>query len=240
MRKAGTRGAETLQAIHEAAIELISTHGFEAFNLRELAARCGIQAGSLYNYIESKEGLLRTLLQNVMNDLLREFDEQVAVIGDPVEQIRAAVRLHILFHTRRQKEVVIGNTELRSLLPESYQSVTALRDRYEIQIRQIIAKGVASGACHVLDAKMTSFGIVAALTGVGYWYRPNGSLSQKRLIEIYEQFVLQALGIVDQEWGSRSLSREARRPDLNSQAIGKVTAIPRRRRLAPPARAAKR
>ena len=197
MRKAGTRGVETWQAIRAAAIELISTHGFEAFNLRELAARCDMKAGSLYNYIESKEGLLSNLLQSVMTDLLQEFDEQVAVIDDPVDQMRAAIRLHILFHTRRRMEVVIGNTELRSLSPESYQLITGLRDRYENQLRQIIAKGVASGAFHVPDVKITSFTIIAALTGVGYWYRPNGSLSQKRLIEIHEQLVLQALGIVE-------------------------------------------
>ena len=45
MRKAGTSGAITRQAIREAAIELIATHGFESMSLRELAAKCGIKAG---------------------------------------------------------------------------------------------------------------------------------------------------------------------------------------------------
>jgi AcrR family transcriptional regulator len=194
MRKAGTTREQTWAAIREAAIELIATHGFEAFNLRELAERCGIKAGSLYNHIESKEGLLKTLLEAVMLDLLREFDEQVEVLDDPLEQMRAAVRLHILFHTRRRMEVIIGNTELRSLSPENYKVITALRDRYENKLRKIIANGAARGAFNVPDIKITSFAIIAALTGVGYWYRANGSLSQKRLIEIHEQLVLQALG----------------------------------------------
>ncbi|MBK9682896.1 MAG: helix-turn-helix transcriptional regulator [Betaproteobacteria bacterium] len=43
MRKAGTRGETTWLAIREAAVDLIATHGFEGFNLRELAARCGIR-----------------------------------------------------------------------------------------------------------------------------------------------------------------------------------------------------
>lgn len=195
MRQTGSRGAATWQAICEAGVELIATHGFESFNLRELASRCGIKAGSLYNYIDSKEGLLKTLLERVMNDLLQEFDEQVAGIADPVAQMRAVVRLHISFHTRRRTEVIIGNTELRSLSPENRKLITGLRARYENQIRKIIASGVASGAFNAPDAKITSFAIVACLTGVGYWYRPNGSLSQKRLIEIHEQLVMQALGV---------------------------------------------
>jgi AcrR family transcriptional regulator len=195
MRQTGSRGEATWQAICEAGVDLIATHGFEAFNLRELASRCGIKAGSLYNYIESKEDLLKTLLERVMNDLLREFDEQVAGTSDPTEQMRAALRLHILFHTQRKMEVIIGNTELRSLSPENYALITGLRDRYERQIRRIVAAGVASGAFHVPDTKVASFAIVAALTGVGYWYRSNGSLSQKRLVEIHEQLVMQTLGV---------------------------------------------
>ena len=54
MRKAGTSGAITRQAIREAAIELIATHGFESMSLRDLAAKCGIKAGSLYNYFGSQ------------------------------------------------------------------------------------------------------------------------------------------------------------------------------------------
>lgn len=188
-------GEATWQAIRETAVELVATHGFEGFNLRELAEKCGIKAGSLYNHISSKEGLLSTLLQDVMNDLLQEFEDQVGVHEDPVDQMRAAIKVHVHFHTRRRMEVIIGNTELRSLSPESYQKVTALRDRYENKLRQILARGVATGAFHIPDLKITSFAIIAALTGVGYWYRSNGSLSTKRLVEIHEQLVLQMLGV---------------------------------------------
>lgn len=219
MRKPGTRGESTWLAIREAAVELIATHGFESFNLRELAARCGIKAGSLYNHIESKEGLLKTLLENIMLDLLREFDEQVAPIEDPIEQMRAAVRLHILFHTRRRMEVIIGNTELRSLSPENRRAITALRNRYENLLRQIIARGAAEGVFVVPDAKITSFAIIAALTGVGYWYRANGALSQKRLIEIHEQLVLQALGAAGGAGKAARAARTSRTPGRAAVAV---------------------
>jgi AcrR family transcriptional regulator len=195
MRKPGTSSETTWPAIREAAIDLIAKHGFQAVNLRELAARCDMKAGSLYNYIESKESLLKTLMESVMLDLCREFEEQVESLEDPVEQMRAAVRLHILFHTRRRTEMIIGNTELRSLTPKNYKTLTALRDRYENRVRAIIARGAKLGLFHIPDAKITSFAVIAALSGVGYWYRPNGSLSQERLIEIHEQLILQTLGV---------------------------------------------
>jgi AcrR family transcriptional regulator len=190
-----SNGEATWLAIRAAAIELIATHGFEGFNLRELAEKCGIKAGSLYNHIESKEGLLATLLQDVMNDLLAEFDKQISIVDDPVEQICAVIKVHIHFHTRRRMEVIIGNTELRSLSQENYRRVTALRDRYETKLRQIIANGVVQGVFHVPDVKATSFAIIAVLTGVGYWYRPNGSLGYKHLVDIHKQLVLKMLGV---------------------------------------------
>lgn len=202
MRKAGTTREQTWTAIREAAIDLIATHGYESFSLRELAERCGIKAGSLYNHIESKQGLLTTLLESIMLDLLREFEEQVEVLDDPIEQMRAAVRLHILFHTRRRSEVIIGNTELRSLSPENYKKVTSLRDHYENKLRKIVAKGAALGLFHIPDTKITSFAIIAALTGVGYWYRPSDRLSHERLIQIHEQLVMQALGAVHEVAGA--------------------------------------
>lgn len=195
MRKTGVTREQTWAAIREAAIELIATHGFEGFNLRELASRVGIKAGSLYNHVASKEDLLRVLLENVMRDLLEEFEEQVEILDDPHAQMRAAIRLHVLFHTRRRMEVLIGNTELRSLSPENYQLIVGLRDRYSNKLRKIVSNGVTRGVFHVPDVKVTTFAIIAMLTGVGYWYRANGSMSQQRLIELHERLVMQTLGI---------------------------------------------
>jgi len=195
MRKLSAKGKATQQAIRDAAIALISEHGFEAVNMRELAARCGMQAGSLYNHFSSKQELLQQILEGVMQDLLEEFDEQVRTLDDPVDQMRAFVKLHVMFHTRRRLEVLLGNTELRSLTPENHERITALRDRYENELRRIIEKGVVAKAFNVPDVKMASFAIIAALTGVGHWYRPTGSIGQRRLVEIHERLVLQMLGL---------------------------------------------
>lgn len=194
MRKSGSKGKVTRQAIREAAIELISRHGFEAVNLRQLAARCGMQAGSLYNHFESKQDLLRDLLRDSTQDLIQEFNQQVAILADPVEQVCAFVKLHIVFHTQRRLEVLLGNTELRSLTAENYQFITSLRDRYERGLRSIIEEGVRADVFSVPDTRAASFAIIASLTAFGHWYRPNGVLQQDRLIESYQQSVLQLLG----------------------------------------------
>lgn len=73
-RTIGSHGPTTLEAIRKAGVRLIFEHGYEAMSLRQLAAEVGIQAGSLYNHISTKQDLLFDLVQDHINDLLRELD----------------------------------------------------------------------------------------------------------------------------------------------------------------------
>ena len=47
-----------MQAIRDAGLRLIYRHGYEVMSLRQLAREVGIQAGSLYNHISTKQQLL--------------------------------------------------------------------------------------------------------------------------------------------------------------------------------------
>ena len=194
MRTEESPGSVTLADIHRAAIRLISRQGFEAMSLRVLADEVGLQAGSLYHHIESKQDLLFSLLAGIMRDILAEYEEQVAPVKDPLERLRAFVRLHIDFHTRRKDEAFVGNTELRSLSPAHYRAVTGLRDQYEHHLTRIIQEGAAAGRFHVEDARVATYAVIALLTGVCTWYRPDERLSRERLTGIYTNLVLGALG----------------------------------------------
>ena len=59
----------TLRNLRTAAIQLMSEHGYGAMNLRMLAKKVGIQASSLYNYIESKQQLLFLLCEETTDKL---------------------------------------------------------------------------------------------------------------------------------------------------------------------------
>ena len=47
------RSAPTKQQIFRSALELFALQGYDATSARQLAARVGIEAGSLYNHISS-------------------------------------------------------------------------------------------------------------------------------------------------------------------------------------------
>jgi AcrR family transcriptional regulator len=214
-RPAGSSGADTMRAIRQAAITRIFHHGYEAMNLRDLAADVHLKIGSLYNYIPQKQEFLAKLLEDILHELLSDLDAQVTPIADPCEKLFAFVRFHIEWHTARRQEVFIGNMELRSLSPEPYQRVIALRKQYETYLQDILKQGGKAGYWNLRDAKVTSYAVLAMLTGVSNWYRRDGRLSQARLIKLYQELVASTIGVSVPE--AAPISRRAKRPNPPSQ-----------------------
>ena len=57
-------------------------------SLRDLAAEVGIQVGSLYNHISTKQELLFDLVQDHVNELLRQLDRALEGQNGPEESPR--------------------------------------------------------------------------------------------------------------------------------------------------------
>lgn len=189
-RTIGSHGPTTLEAIRKAGVRLIFERGYEAMSLRQLAAEVGIQAGSLYNHISTKQDLLFDLVQEHINDLLRELDLALEGKADPVEKLRAFVAFHVSYHMTRKREVFIANSELRSLEAKNYDVVVALRGAYEQRLAQILTDGVSDGVFEVGDIQVATFAIIALLTGLCTWYRPGGRLTRDAIIAAHEKLVL--------------------------------------------------
>jgi AcrR family transcriptional regulator len=183
----------TAELIRSAAIDLFFEHGYEATSLRAIASEVGIQVGSLYNHLTSKESLLYSIMSTIMEDLLREFDARMDGVSDNVDRLRAAIEVHVFFHTARAREVFIGNSELRSLTTAHRKRVVKLRDDYESRFVQIIEKGVADGSFETADTKLAAWAILAVGTSTSTWFRPDGRLQLEQIAALYTDLVLNGL-----------------------------------------------
>lgn len=75
-----------------AAVDLADAEGLAALTMRRLAAALGIEAMSLYHYVENKDALLDGLVEAVMEQITDEHASHAAATGD----WRAVVRRHCL------------------------------------------------------------------------------------------------------------------------------------------------
>ncbi|MEI5682628.1 TetR/AcrR family transcriptional regulator [Mesorhizobium sp. CCNWLW179-1] len=185
MRTLGSKGEETEKLLREAGVKLMAIHGFEAVSLRMLAKEVGIQAGSLYNYINNKQDFLFSLLSEIIKDLNAEMARAMNGVEDPVEKLKRFIAVHIEFHTRRKDEVFIGNMELRSLNRRHRATIVKMRNAYEDQLKSILKSGIKSGDFQVRDIKVARLGLFAMITAVSNWYRPDGPNTIEELIKEY-------------------------------------------------------
>ena len=207
-RTIGSYGPKTLEAIRKAGLRLIFEQGYAAMSLRDLAAEVGIQVGSLYNHISTKQELLFDLVQDHVNELLRQLDLALEGKIGPEEKLRSFVAFHVTYHMSRKREVFIANSELRSLEPKNYDAIVTLRGAYEARLARILSEGVADGVFEVVDVRVATFAILALLTGICSWYRPGGRLTKEAIVAAHEKLVLSSVA----PQAARALARGTRKP----------------------------
>lgn len=194
MRKPGSKGLDTLRNLHSAAIQLLAERSYQGMNLRLLASKLGLQAGSLYNYIESKQQLLFWLMKETTENLLRGFDAEIAPIGDAEQQMLRFVAYHVGYHIANRKEASVLATEMHSLTPQNFRAVTQLQRLYTDQVQAIVERGMATNQFSVADSRIATFVLIQMLTSVARWYSPRGRLSADQLIAVYTDLAFALLG----------------------------------------------
>ena len=175
MRTPGSNGAETLRNLRSAAIRLLSEHGYEAMNLRMLAKTIGVQVGSLYNYIDSKQQLLFWLLKEAVEGLLVEFDQRFRRNRRPPDTDARFCRVSPQLSSRSFARIAgSGHRKAASLTPKNYRAISNFERLYTAKVQNIVERGVAAGDFRVDDAQVATFALLQMLTSVIRWYQPRG------------------------------------------------------------------
>jgi AcrR family transcriptional regulator len=79
------RGQEGFAQILHAALAILIEHGSQALTLRRIAEECGLKAGNLGYYFESKQDLLRELLNAIVCAYEEAFDRILHEEGSSAE-----------------------------------------------------------------------------------------------------------------------------------------------------------
>jgi len=193
LRTKGSNREVTWLNIRHAAINLLYRKGFRKMNVRELSGVAGLQAGSLYNYFDSKDDLLYRLITEITDDLLAEVSQRLDAVEDPVERVKRYIETMVKWHTLRRKEAYIGHMEVRSLSTKRYKIHIRQRDQAEQIFTKILADGCAAGIFEVPDAKIATMSTLAMLRGIADWYRQRGRFSSSQLVEIYTELILKQI-----------------------------------------------
>ena len=164
--------------IEHTATALFRARGYAATSMRELATALGLEAGSLYSHIKSKEEILHRVCFGLAAEFFANFAQATADSSVTVAtQLRQAIESHVRVLTRDSAASAVFLHEWRHLSEPARAEFLALRDRYEAGFRTLITQGVAAGQLHTPDAAFAALTLLASLNWLPSWYRPEGKLS---------------------------------------------------------------
>ena len=177
----------------ETATLLFKEKGYHNTSMQDLADALGIQKGSLYYYIDSKEELLRELLEQATSILGAHIDEIYTADLSASEKLRLALENHGQAIMDHLNLVTVYLQEYRSLPHERLEEVLAAREHYEERLMQILQDGITSGEFNQVDVKMTVFGFLGMLNWTHQWFSPEGELTSEEIAAILADLALQAV-----------------------------------------------
>jgi len=164
--------------IDRTATALFRALGFAATSMRELATELGLEAGSLYSHIKSKEEILHRVCFGLAEDFFAGF---AAATGDAAasiaRQLRLAIEAHVRVLTRDSAASAVFLHEWRHLSEPARTDFLVLRERYEESFRTLIRRGTAAGELQAPDAAFAALTLLASLNWLPSWYRPDGKLT---------------------------------------------------------------
>ena len=197
-RNEATKADQTRARLIAVTKRLIQEHGSDRVTLRTIAAAAKMKAGSIYYHFDSKDAIIRTVLESGVGGARQAVLQAIAEAGStssPLVRLRAALGAHVNYTIAEH-----FSSRLRAIrrLPKR------LRDHHMKQEREYAAifgdllreaekKGLLRPGFNLSVLRMLSIG---ALTWVAEWYDPDGPMSPDDIAEELMQAL--SIGIVKQ------------------------------------------
>ena len=140
--------------------------------MEDLASAMGVQKGSLYAHVRSKEDLLDEIAREgatAFHAALDEIDER----SPAVEKLRLALRAHLRVVGEQLDVATVFVREWRYLEGERREQFLAERRRYEERIRALFREGVEQSELRTdLDVTVAALVFLSAANWAYTWLQP--------------------------------------------------------------------
>jgi AcrR family transcriptional regulator len=154
------------------AARLFAEKGYHGTSIADVAKAMGVQKGSLYAHIASKEDLLYA----TMREGADAFHAALDSIPDELpatEKIRVALRGHLRVVTEQLDMATVFMREWRYLEGERREEILAERRRYEERVRALFREGRERGELRTdLDDATAALLTLSAANWAYTWLQP--------------------------------------------------------------------
>lgn len=176
-----------------AAAHLFAQRGYQETSMSELTEATGLAAGGLYHYIESKDQLLISICDELLDPLLERAREIVAEPAPPAEQLRALLHAWLAHIASHRDHMLVFAQERHVIEREpQWRRVRGQRKAFEQLLDDVLARGERDGSMHFADRGFALLTLLGMVNYTPQWLNPRGRLSPEQIADGYCDTILRA------------------------------------------------
>jgi len=180
-------------AILDAAAEIFSQKGYHAASMQDIARAVRLQKASLYHHVNSKQEILKALLDKALDLLIENMLDVMVRPTAAEEKLRLGMRTYLMSMLEHRQLASVLLLEHRSLEPELRVRHTRRRDEFERLWRVLIQEGVDEGYYQCDDIDIAARALLGVLNWTITWYRPEGADTPEQIADQYADMFLRGL-----------------------------------------------
>ncbi len=176
-----------------AAVRLFEQKGYRATSVQDIADEVGLQKGSLYHYIHSKEDLLLQIAHQAISEFNQRLEKILTLDISAKEKLVRMIENHITVSVSNLQTTTVLLREAFSLGENQHQLVQEQTDRYLNLLTAILEEGISNGEFSVDNPKIAALGILGACNWIYRWYNSSGELSATEISKIFSNLFIDGL-----------------------------------------------
>lgn len=155
------------QALIEATVRLIETHGLESVSVREVARTAGVSPGAPFTHFPTRTALLTAVAEEAMDRLVEQIDRAVQAEegGNPLRRFRAIGLGFLHWAIRNPTHFQVIST--RSVIDFEGSPLRRRNDEIRARMEALIAEAAEAGLLrpgdpgrHLAGARALAYGLV--------------------------------------------------------------------------------
>ena len=192
---------ETRRKLLDAAAALYARNGVAATTMRDIAAACGINAGSIYHHFSSKDDITQEILDFGISCVIDSVNNALAQLPSDAGfllRFRTAIGAHIRAF-KEFENYTIAHLRIFKQVPDQVKERNIVfRDRYEAIWRDLLDEGVRTG---VIDPEVNINAARLLLLGqmnwTIEWFVAGRDLSTEDLVDLVARLFLRGSMVRD-------------------------------------------
>ncbi|MCB0642941.1 MAG: TetR family transcriptional regulator [Phaeodactylibacter sp.] len=155
--------------------------GYQATSMRSIAEEVGIKAASIYNHIDSKQGLLQELLLGVAHLFTEGMQTITGMPLNAEEKLEKLIALHVRLTVEHTDAISLIASEWMHLESPAREQFIEFRNDYELEFKKILDFGKQQGILRDLDTEIMLFSLLSTLRWLYSWYSRNRHYDLQKL-----------------------------------------------------------